>query len=200
MSSRFALASALVKKKHAHAAQYLQESLSEQEIKALEDFRQSRYDCAPHFAPSAASAEEAAILDDSSSGRLELTKLDGRFRSSVVARLEPVLGKPVRAVGSKIEYVASIESWTISTLIDFGGSLPLRYVHNVTSKSDSEFLERVSFLRWLGVSSQTHWDWVLANQVAIIVDCIANLCSRFMNARATLFEESNRKSGKSGIG
>jgi hypothetical protein len=115
------------------------------------------------------------------------------FAALIKKELQPILGNVTERCGPhEWLYTTPIENWIVYTFIDVGGRHhQLNYEHTIGLPDTplyTNLVERVSLLRWLGITGQTMWDELTEPELPEAAKTLALLCSHFMQATPKLLE------------
>ena len=168
---RSVFCSALLKRAHQRAVELEQSHLSEEEGALLHQYSQWN---------------DAQVWElETQTRRVNRTRL----RKILSKRLSPVFGVP-NAVMSHPEtsvYEAQIRCWTVRTQIDMGGRRVLGYSHSIAAREFVHLHNNISILGWLGIS-QADWVYVEEQKQEELADCLARLCTHFLDSAEHLLE------------
>ena len=105
------------------------------------------------------------------------------FRKAVISELTPLFGsKYENRGGGEIAYKIPIGTWELVTLLDFGSRIDnLNYSHYIMDKHGNVFAERISILRWLGISGETSWQELTNDDIEEASKTCAEICTHFVN-------------------
>lgn len=111
-----------------------------------------------------------------------------RFLRCLINKLKPALNKPESPVtGGGFEYKTSVGKWYIWTIVDTGGKYhQLTYEHHIINSKGKMLFGGISFLRWLGVSGQTMWQYLGNEDIERVSDEFSSIIQQFMNSIAHL--------------
>lgn len=104
-------------------------------------------------------------------------------RKELEARLEPPVEK--RRQGGW--FTVAICGWKVSTDVSYGS--PPYYFHHIGKGQTERLVEHVSFLSWLGISSQTTWELAREGAELQTAQSLATLCSHFLDAVPALLSD-----------
>jgi hypothetical protein len=113
-----------------------------------------------------------------------------RFTRGVRKELDDLFGHPgERTPGTTCRYTARHGRWTVQTWVDTGGRFhQLSYAHVISAPEHVPLKEHISFLAWLGVSSQTMWSYLYDSDVRLVIGTLGRLCQHFLNALPILLK------------
>jgi hypothetical protein len=189
-SVAFVAASALVKRYHKRALELMGESLSEQDHLWIERFLTFEEPFTPTWNPAIADKNYRNVIESlEQHPHFDKTKLAGELRR----RLRGVFGSDgdntINRQGRR--YLTERGPLVLNTDIDWGGRLPLRYSHTLFIANAQRVTHDISLLSWLGVCSDTSWNWVANTDISSAAELVAELCAYFRRA----FLEFDLKSG-----
>jgi hypothetical protein len=191
---RVILAHGLLKRFHANAAKALGETCSSEE-----ETLRSRRD--GDFSNIASFGEE--IRARANAGEPINLASKRQLRKAMTSQF-------IKAFGGKCNNLACIDEepdlsfemncagWLVRTSFDFGRKEPLlRYAHSIASKKTFPYRNSrvamvmgwgMSFNSYLGLSSQTEWHYLTAEEVEFTCNTAAKLCANFFNVLPRLLK------------
>lgn len=175
-------ASALVKRFHREAVAHTGESLTVEEERLVENYRNVMLMPTP---------EEQNLLELELSGRARFRVNRKKFAALIKEELVPILGGVMEPWDTHdYRYTTSMGSWTILTYCDTGGDYynQLTYSHSISAAPHVYIQEHVNILSWLGISSQTTWSYLTDADTGRVAECLARLCEHFMKAAGRLLD------------
>jgi hypothetical protein len=125
-----------------------------------------------------------------------------KFRTTILRKFKQVFGSQcleLACVGldPDLEFKMDCHGWLLSTHFDFTGKGPshLSYWHSLTSPMPVNSGGRlaalsnapIAFAEWLGIG-QTHWDYLVDQDVEPTCDAAVELCGRFIQAAPKLVQ------------
>lgn len=171
------LASVLVKRAHYGAVQSIGETISAEEWRVHKWYM----------------SDIARIRPEEFRANSQLLHRINRkqFATLLKTELMPVLGDDVEPFQHNIwRYWTPVRHWSILTYVDIGGQHhQLSYSQVVTTKEVRYHPMGTSILAWLGISSQTIWDCLAAEDCPEAAKMLAMLCSHFIDAIEKITDE-----------
>ena len=114
----------------------------------------------------------------------------GPLRKQLARRLEPLLGRriPKRSNGQLWYFESQIGLWTLETEIDTGGWRDVSYEQKIHGPGSLCLQNRISVLRWMGLSGETNWYSLSEEECEATVETIALLVQLFLASASALLE------------
>lgn len=193
---QLALARGLLKRSHSDAAKLLGESISESEETLLVRDREFNL---------MQSNLEVEIFKKNLAGEVIQFASKQKLRRTMIAKFK--IAFESQCVGSKYlvnepepQFQMNCGGWIINTFFSFGrGEGQIEYCHNILSEHSIErsgqkgvyrtpfvMASYVSLCSWLGITSQTQWEYVLREDVDKVCDAAVLLCRLFFEAAPVL--------------
>lgn len=124
--------------------------------------------------------------------RLDQEKLNRKkFKQCIIGALSPILGENYEDWGDWEEwrYCNRAGPWQVITSIDVGGQYhQLCYGHDIIASEHVYLAQNINLLRWLGIGSQTQWQFLLASDAEPTAEALARIVAHFMEAVPRLLE------------
>lgn len=183
---RKVLCRALVKRFHPRAVQLCGEALSSEETRFVslytKEFLQKDHPLLGTV--HVASNTVMKLREMENSGKISFRLNKRRFKRALITYLAPVLGSKYERWGGFREwrYMSSIGRWLVFTHIDIGGRRQVGYHHTITTDNGSFLHKGISILGWLGISSQTTWDFLTESEMDEGAETLAAICSSFLGS------------------
>jgi hypothetical protein len=191
------LAHSILKRFHPDAVKKLGESCSDEECSLrdeLDDFRRNPFGLETEIAARRSTGEKIRFVGK------------GKLRKAMVARFRETYGsRCVRMeIGEELDPLFDMRccGWIISTQLAFGGRESLiEYSHSIESESRIvhsqnpditapafKLQQRISLGGWLGICSQTQWEYLRDNDVDSACDAVVKFCGRFFEVAPRLLK------------
>lgn len=185
---QFRLARALIKRFHREALTLTGEYLSAEEARMIENYQNVMLMPSP---------EEQKLFELETSGRARFKVNRKKFAALIKEQLVAIVGdllEPVDAYDGW--YTISVAGWTIRTYVDTGGRYhQLCYDHTISAAPHMHLQEWINLLSWLGLSSQTMWQFLNDGDISRTATALGSLCAHFMQALPKLLEGSAMPEG-----
>lgn len=109
---------------------------------------------------------------------------------AVQHRLGGIFGRPPEQITADVRrWVTGFGAWEVQTWVDVGGRRhQLLYEHKISRAPSYRLQERISFLAWMGIAGQTHWDLLGLSNEEKAAASLTEVCSRFMTAVPALVD------------
>jgi hypothetical protein len=189
LQRQITLASALLKRFHPEAVKSLEDHFNVAEEELYSQFSILRKQPSPLG---------EGILAKELSGHKVRYASRRKIRKQLIHQASSLLDShPIIFSDSEIAFEKNCCGWVIVTLFDFGGrSDQVRYHHSIVSESKREpfgipeaVLRRfISLHSWLGLSSETSWEYLVDDDIQHVCNCIMDSCRLFLDAAPKLLE------------
>jgi hypothetical protein len=200
-SDRLILAHSLLKRRHSDAAKVLGESLSEREESLLaqdREFNLKQSDLEVEFFKRRRAGEKIKFASKAKLRKVIKAKFKNTFGSQCIQCIE----SDYLANEPEPQFQMKCCGWIINTFFGFGrGESSIDYCHNIVSEDSVEHqgpkgIYRLplvigyymSFCSWLGVTSQTQWEYLMDDDVEPACDAAIKFCGHFFEVAPKLLK------------
>jgi hypothetical protein len=171
-------ARALIKRFHPRAIALLNDHITLEEKEAAEEFRAA-------LKPVPGDRFWKAFFGPEREPMAKASDL----KRSIKAALKPVLGAGNILSGSSWSYRLNASGFIIETSFMIGTKWHLSYDHRIFTAQGKDIEDSISICSWLGLSSQTQWHYISANDVRKVAGLLVELSDRFVKIAPKLLKD-----------